>query len=138
MLVHEPHKIKTIRLLSFPTLEERKKHLAQAHFNVWHLTPTQVNFDMCSLGTSAFSQEQLSGELIGDEAYAGSRNFEELQRAVERVLGHGYVCPTHNALGCVNLVVSAMIPAGSKRPIGQTVFAPPARPDVTTPIVPDR
>ena len=58
---HEPHKIKTVRLLSFPTVEERKKHLAAAHFNVFHLTPHQLSFDMCSLGTSAFSQEQLAG-----------------------------------------------------------------------------
>ena len=113
MAPHEPHKIKTVRLLSFPTLEERKKHLAKALFNVWHLTPSQVNFDMCSLGTSAFSQEQLSGQLIGDEAYAGSRNFEHLQEAVHRVLGHGYVCPTHNVLGCVKLVIATMVPHGS-------------------------
>ncbi|GAF97010.1 unnamed protein product, partial [marine sediment metagenome] len=72
----EPHKIKTVRLLSFPTREERKKYLADADFNVFNLTPSQVSFDMCSLGTSAFSQEQLAGQLIGDEAYAGSRNFE--------------------------------------------------------------
>jgi tyrosine phenol-lyase len=116
MVTHEPHKIKTVRLLSFPTLEERKKHLSQVRFNVWHLTPTQVNFDMCSLGTSAFSQEQLSGQMIGDEAYAGSRNFESLERAVKEVLGHGYVCPTHNVLGCVKLVVSTMVPAGSAVP----------------------
>lgn len=116
MVTHEPHKIKTVRLLSFPTLEERKKYLSQARFNVWHLTPTQVNFDMCSLGTSAFSQEQLSGQMIGDEAYAGSRNFETLESAVKDVLGHEYVCPTHNVLGCVKLVVSTMVPAGSAVP----------------------
>ena len=46
-LVHEPHKIKTIRPVSFPSLEERKKYLAGAHFNVFNLTPSQVGFDMC-------------------------------------------------------------------------------------------
>ncbi len=116
MAPHEPHKIKTVRLLGFPTLEERKKHLAKVAFNVWHLTPAQVNFDMCSLGTSAFTQEQLSGQLVGDEAYAGSRNFERLEEAVRRVLGHGYVCPTHNVLGCVKLVVATMVPKGSAVP----------------------
>ncbi len=81
------------------TYEERKKNLYGAHFNVWNLTPTQLSFDMCSLGTSAMSQEQLAGQLVGDEAYAGARNFENLCAAVTRVLGHTYVCPTHNALG---------------------------------------
>jgi tyrosine phenol-lyase len=112
----EPHKIKTVRLLSFPTIEERKRHLAEARFNVFNLTPSQLAFDMCSTGTSAFSQEQLAGQLIGDEAYAGSRNFETLVASVRDVLGHGYVCPTHNILGCVKLIVSTMVPPGSVIP----------------------
>ena len=37
--IHEPHKIKTVRLLSFPSRGERKKNLAEAHFNVFNLTP---------------------------------------------------------------------------------------------------
>ena len=115
-LPHEPHKIKTIRPISFPTLEERKKYLAEAQFNVFNLTPSQVTFDMCSLGTSAMTQEQLSGQLIGDEAYAGARNFERLEKAVRDVLGHTYVCPSHNVLGCVKLVTATMVPPGSQLP----------------------
>jgi tyrosine phenol-lyase len=110
--VHEPHKIKTVRLLSFPTLEERKRHLARAHFNVFNLTPSQIAFDMVSYGTSAMSQEQLSGQFIGDEAYAGARNFETLVETVSRVLGHTYVCPTHNTLGAVKLIVTSLTPPG--------------------------
>jgi tyrosine phenol-lyase len=110
---YEPHKIKTVRLVSFPTLEERKRHLAAAHFNTFNLTPAQVNFDLTSYGTSAVTQEQLAGQLVGDEAYAGARNFENLERAVNRVLGHTYVCPTHNLLGCLKLVVATMVPAGA-------------------------
>jgi tryptophanase len=116
MVSHEPHKIKTVRLISCPPLAERKKNLAEASFNVFNLTPSQVTFDMCSLGTSASSQEQLAGQFIGDEAYAGSRNFEALQKAVQDVLGHHYVCPTHNNLGSVKLVVSTMVPPGSVLP----------------------
>mgnify|MGYP001815490542 CR=1 FL=1 len=116
MATHEPHKIKTVRLLSFPSLQERKKNLAEAHFNTFHLTPSQVTYDMCSYGTGAMSQEQLSGQFIGDEAYAGSRNFETLQDAVATVFGHTYLCPTHNILGSVKLVVSTMVPPGSTVP----------------------
>ena len=111
--LHEPHKIKTVRLVSFPTLEERKRYLAQAHFNVFNLTPSQVNFDMTSQGTSAMSQEQIAGQLIGDEAYAGSRNFDSLCRAVRDRLGHTFVCPTHNLLGCIKLVVSGLVRPGT-------------------------
>jgi tyrosine phenol-lyase len=110
---HEPHKIKTVRLIAFPTLEERKRNLLAASFNVFNLTPAQVTYDMCSYGTSAVSQEQLAGQLVGDEAYAGARNFENLVRAVGRVFGHSYVCPTHNNLGALKLLVATLIPPGS-------------------------
>ena len=110
--LHEPHKIKTVRLLTFPTIEERKRHLARAHFNVFNLTPSQIAFDMVSYGTSAMSQEQLAGQLVGDEAYAGARNFETLTAVVGRVLGHAYVCPTHNTLGAVKLIVTSLTPPG--------------------------
>ena len=116
MVTHEPHKIKTVRLLSFPSLEERKKYLAEANFNTVNLTPTQVTFDMCSYGTGAMSQEPLSGQFIGDEAYAGSRNFETLEKAVAQLFGHSYLCPTHNLLGSVKLVVATMVPQDSLVP----------------------
>jgi tyrosine phenol-lyase len=115
-LPHEPHKIKTVRRVFFPSLEERRRNLAKAHFNVFNLTPSQIAFDMCSLGTSAMTQEQLSGQFLGDEAYAGARNFENLEAAVQEVLGHSYICPTHNVLGCVKLVVATMVPPGSEIP----------------------
>jgi tyrosine phenol-lyase len=111
--LHEPHKIKTVRRLVFPTLEERKSALARVGFNVFHLTPAQVSFEMASLGTGAMSQEQLSGLYVGDEAYAGAVNFERLVGVVRDVLGHTYVCPTHNALGSIKLVFTTMIPVGS-------------------------
>lgn len=126
---HEPHKIKTVRLLASPSLEERKRHLSKAQFNVWHLTPSQVIFDMCSLGTSAVSQEQLSGQLVGDEAYAGSRNFEVLQHAVRDVLGHEYVCPAHNALGCIKLIIATLVGNGQVVPSNAR-----SRTDVFTPL----
>ncbi len=118
--IHEPHKIKTVRLVCFPSLEERKRNLQKAHFNVFNLTPSQTGFDMVSYGTSAMSQDQISGQLIGDEAYAGARNFESLCDAVNRVLGHTYVCPTHNSLGAVKLMVATLTPRGSLIPSNAT------------------
>jgi len=99
-----------------PTHEQRRKHLAEARFNVFNLTPKQVSFDMCSNAINAVSQEQLAGQLVGDEAYAGSRNFEALRHAVHKVLGHQYVCPVHNSLGALKLVVATLLPPGSVLP----------------------
>jgi tyrosine phenol-lyase len=114
--MHEPHKIKTVRLLPFPSLDERKRYLANVRFNVFHLLPSQVTFDMCSNAMNAVSQEQLSVQFLGDEAYAGSRSFEKLQQAVDSVFGHSYLCPAHNVLGCIKLILATMAPAGAVIP----------------------
>ena len=113
---HEPHKFKTVRPVAFPSLEERKRNLAAARFNVFQLTPRQITFDMVSYGTSAMTQEQLAGQLVGDEAYAGARNFETLNETITRVLGHTYVCPTHNSLGAVKLLLRAFARSGQSLP----------------------
>ena len=127
-LPHEPHKIKTIRRVHFPSLDDRRRNLAKVQFNVFHLTPEQLAFDMCSLGTSAMTQEQLSGQFIGDEAYAGARNFETMEKVVEEVFGFSMICPAHNILGCVKLVASVLLPRGS-----QLASNAQTRSDVLTP-----
>jgi tyrosine phenol-lyase len=58
------------------------------------------------------SQEQRSGLLIGDEAYAGSRNFERLEESVRTVLGQEHVCPTHNWRGSLKLITLTMVRKG--------------------------
>ena len=80
--VHEPHKIKTVRRTSFPTLEQRKRKLIEAHFNVLKLTPSQVTFDMVSWGSSAVSQEQLAGQTdrLKGSTFVVSGVFETLGR----------------------------------------------------------
>ncbi|MCW5578805.1 MAG: hypothetical protein KIS89_09190, partial [Dokdonella sp.] len=113
---HEPHKAKTVRPIRFVSLDERKRNLTAAHFNVFNLTPQQISFDMVSYGAGAMSQEQLAGQLIGDEAYAGARNFENMSGAITRVLGHTYVCPTHNTLGSVKLLLHAFASSGQRLP----------------------
>lgn len=114
--VHEPHKVKTVRPIVFPPIDERKRNLAAAHFNVFNLTPQQVSFDMVSYGCGAMSQEQLAGQLVGDEAYAGARNFETMGAVITRVLGHTYVCPTHNTLGSVKILLHAFADSGQLLP----------------------
>ncbi|MCO5054019.1 tryptophanase [Thermomonas sp.] len=114
--VHEPHKFKTIRQIAFPSIDARKHNLAAAHFNVFNLTPPQVSFDMVSYGSGAMTQEQLAGQFIGDEAYAGARNFETLCGNINRVLGHTYVCPTHNSLGSVKILLHVFAESGQRLP----------------------
>ncbi len=111
-MIAEPHKIKTIRKVKFTGLEERKEHLKDAGFNTFRIHSDNITFDMTSQGTSAMSQDQLSGLFIGDETYAGSRNFEYLQKVVKETFKFDYVCPTHNLKGSHKLITTTMVTAG--------------------------
>ena len=109
----EPHKIKTVRNLYITSYYDRQVILREAGLNTFHIKSNNVCYDMVSQGTSAKSQEQESVGLIGDEAYAGSRSFEKLHNTVKTVLGHKYVCPTHNLKGALKLVTTTMVQKSS-------------------------
>lgn len=108
----EPHKIKTVKNLNILSYYEREVELREAGYNTFNINSTKVIFDMVSQGTSAKSQEQEAGSLIGDETYAGSRNFEKLVKSVNEVFDHEFVCPVHNLNGAVKLVTTTMVKKG--------------------------
>jgi len=104
----EPHKTKIIQKLPLTTYQQRLKHLKNVYYNTFNLRSDRVTFDLTSNGTSAMSQGQLSGILIGDEAYAGSRNFLLLESVVKKILGHTMIIPTHNILGAKKLIAKVL------------------------------
>ncbi len=105
----EPHKIKTVKNLYITTQIERNINLREAGYNTFNIKSNKVTYDMVSLGTSAKSQDQESGSLIGDETYAGSRNFEGLVEAVNNTFGQKHICPTHNLQGALKLIITTMV-----------------------------
>lgn len=111
-MISEPHKIKTIRKVEFTTLDKRLDVLRKAFYNTFKINSDYVTFDMTSQGTSVMSQDQLSGLFIGDETYAGSRNFEHLLEIVKKTFGFDYVCPTHNLKGSHKLITTTMVTEG--------------------------
>jgi len=112
MAKHEPHKIKSIRNLTYFSLSDRLKYLRNVDFNVGSLPSSLVTFDMVSQGSSAMSQEQVSALFLGDEAYAGARNFVTLSRRVQEVFGLEFICPLHNLYGGLKLLCSIKVAPG--------------------------
>ncbi len=111
-MIAEPYKLKTVRNIEYTSIQDRIDALMAADYNTFRIPSFMVTFDMTSQGTSAVSQDQFAGLFIGDETYAGSRNFENLCGIVKELLGHDNVCPTHNLKGSHKLITTTMVNNG--------------------------
>jgi len=99
------------------TEAERAELIQNAGFNLFGLRSDAVYIDLLTdSGTSAMSDNQWAGIMSGDEAYAGSRNFYNLQQAVHDVMGFRHVIPTHQGRAAENLLFTVMLKEGQYVP----------------------
>lgn len=115
--VAEPYKIKVVEPIAVTTREQRETFIRDAGYNTFLLNSEEVYIDLLTdSGTTAMSDHQWAGMMEGDEAYAGSRNFHNLQKAVKDLYGFKHTVPTHQGRGAENLLSQIMIQEGDVIP----------------------
>lgn len=109
----EPFKIKVVEPIRLTTREERERLLRQAGYNLFRVPAESVYVDLLSdSGTSAMSDMQWAGLMLGDESYAGSKNYYHFEDTVRSIFGYRHVIPTHQGRMAEHLLFSTVVKSG--------------------------
>jgi tryptophanase len=113
----EPYKIKMIEPIRQRGRKTRERLIESAGFNIFNLKAEDVYIDLLTdSGTSAMSANQWAGIMLGDESYAGSVNFYNLQKAVLDITGYRHVVPTHQGRAAENILMTLFVREGQRIP----------------------
>src|ERR1700674_5845649 len=113
----EPYRIKVVEAIPFPSPAVREAALSRAGLNLLNLTSEEVYIDLLTdSGTSAMSDRQWAAMMVGDETYAGSRNFAHFEATVRELTGFPHIVPAHQGRAAEHLLLSLLATAGSTVP----------------------
>ncbi len=115
--VVEPWRVKVVERMPRPSRQERERAISERHFNIFAIPSSKIFIDLLTdSGTSAMSDNQWSGMMLGDESYAGCRNFFHFESTVQEMFGFPHVIPTHQGRAAESLLFTTIVEPGKVIP----------------------
>lgn len=112
-IVFEPFRIKVVEPIEISGADDRRSWLEEAGYNVFNLPARRVMIDLLTdSGTSAMSNHQWSALQSGDESYAGSESFYELEACAQDLFCKRFIIPVHQGRAGEHLLFSTLLKAG--------------------------
>ncbi|MCR1899506.1 tryptophanase [Irregularibacter muris] len=111
--VPEPFRIKMVETIKMLSPEEREQKIAEANYNLFNLKSEDVYIDLLTdSGTNAMSQEQWSGVMRGDEAYAGGSSYLKLIKTAQEIFDYKHIQPVHQGRAAEKVLFGAVLKEG--------------------------
>ncbi|MDO5726090.1 MAG: tryptophanase [Tissierellia bacterium] len=111
--VPEPFRIKMVEPIKMTTREEREEALKKAHYNMFNVKANMVYIDcLTDSGTNAMSDDQWSGVMKGDEAYAGGESYFKLLEAGRDIFDYEFIQPVHQGRAAEKVVFPILLGEG--------------------------
>ncbi len=108
-----PYKYKMVEKISIPPFEKRQQLLKEAGYNLFKIKAKDVYIDLLTdSGTGTMSNEQWAKVILGDESYAGSSSFFEIEKTVNDIMGIPYIIPVHQGRAAERVLNSVIVKEG--------------------------